>query len=856
MTNIIEIVVRAKDEASAAIAKNTKSIQDLESAAMKAAIPFAALGAVGTALIAKTTMTAARTEELGVVIENLGRVSGYTEEELAETEDSIKKLGITTQGARTIMSRFMGAEIDLADATKLVRAAQDAAVIGMKDSTEAAQDLTYAIASMNPNILRQYGIILNLNDVYKETAERLDTTIEALTATEKRQGMLNMVLEKAGTFTGTYEAAMETAGKQMRSFRRYTEEMANELGEHYLPFLGMAIETTTDFAKAFLELDDSTREIIASTILYATVIAGSIAATMGMVVATSKLITALQALKLVMVAHPLLAIPTLLSILGVAAIQSAAAFNEQKKAVMEASQSLEEYQEGIVDLIPLVAKAGTGQRGFARDAQVAARATAELTAEQEWMNRQLELAIPWMERWEEEQREINRLIEDGYKATEAAAEVLSYDMANALAGNILGLRENIERYRELEDTVIIAHVNMGARVADYNKNVERLGIDRARALEKLEEKLQGKIHYILKGAHARSFEENEKILAWQRGLNTEELGDFNALWDEKERRRTEDYELANSQAWAAAEERRKAEEAARVAEMEALKAAQEERLILFTLEMAAHKGLLEIPLEGWKDVEIGAQEYFDLVKAGIIPVSTDVTSYMGGALRDINEMWEDTGTKGDTAIKGWTMLVDAAIPDVMDLGAEAEDTYAGMGRDFDTYVLAAQRDGRHETELLSAEIVDLADTTYKEASEMETSMGKYTIGVGKSITKTGDLERKTARSFKAIRKDVGKGIEKMDKFTNSIKGAIKAWNKLRRLEVGGSPTPSYQQGIAYVPSPTIAKIHEGEAVLTKRQAEIWRSQTMNFNLTGDVYGMGGYTRFVEEAFERAARHAV
>ena len=111
----IAIVVKAKDEASETLKGVDKALHGLKKAGEAAIIPMGALAAVGTALIAKSVLTAARTEELGVVIENLGRVSGYSEEQLAETEAAIKKLGITTQGAQTVMSRFMGAEIDLAD---------------------------------------------------------------------------------------------------------------------------------------------------------------------------------------------------------------------------------------------------------------------------------------------------------------------------------------------------------------------------------------------------------------------------------------------------------------------------------------------------------------------------------------------------------------------------------------------------------------------------------------------------------------------------------------------------------------------------------------------------------------------
>ena len=63
-------------------------------------------------------------------------------------------------------------------------------------------------------------------------------------------------------------------------------------------------------------------------------------------------------------------------------------------------------------------------------------------------------------------------------------------------------------------------------------------------------------------------------------------------------------------------------------------------------------------------------------------------------------------------------------------------------------------------------------------------------------------------------------------------------------------------GMPYVPGTMRRTLHEGEAVLTKQQAEVWRSQVMNLYLQGNIYGMGGYRAFIEEALREAARYAV
>jgi len=258
----------------------------LRQSAATVAVPMAAIAAAGGLVIGKMVTTAARTEELGVVVENLGRVSGYGKDELGDVEQGIIDLGITTQGARTIMSRFMGAELDLADAAGIARAAQDLAVIGMEDSTVTAENLTYAIASMQPRVLRQYGLFLNLNDVYEKTATALGKEVDELTEAEKRQGFLNATLEQASRFEGTYEAAMTTAGKQMRSFRRYTEELSNQLGKFFLPILTKIVEGATLLIKAFLDLPEPVKQIIAAILGFGTVLAALLAGATGLVAAS------------------------------------------------------------------------------------------------------------------------------------------------------------------------------------------------------------------------------------------------------------------------------------------------------------------------------------------------------------------------------------------------------------------------------------------------------------------------------------------------------------------------------------------------------------------------------------------
>jgi hypothetical protein len=284
----------------------------------------AAAGVAVAGLVVKTTLTAARTETLGVAMNAVAKATGNSVEELAKQETIMKKQGIATQEARTILTKFMQSQLDVADASKISRVAQDLAVIAGKNSSETAETLTTAISNQNVLMLRQFGIVANADDIFDKYAKTLgkgtattelntaktaknveklanlreslkiarmrrdeftestkastkasanlridklksqisslsgntqvwskvtDKAADSLTAAQKKQAFLNEILEQGAKASGTYEAAMETAGKKLGSMDRHFQEAANTIGTVFLPAFGDLIDLATEFLK-------------------------------------------------------------------------------------------------------------------------------------------------------------------------------------------------------------------------------------------------------------------------------------------------------------------------------------------------------------------------------------------------------------------------------------------------------------------------------------------------------------------------------------------------------------------------------------------------------------------------------
>jgi len=229
----------------------------------------AAITGVGVALggvLVTTGLYAARVEVLKTSMEVVGKTAGYTTEYLAEQEEQIKALGITTKSAREIMILLMQSEIDLAEATDLSRIAQDLAVISGENSSETARNLAYAIATGNPILLRRYGIMKNLGDIQKEYGKDL-------TEVEKKEAILNMIREKGITVEGVYETAMGDVGKQLTSLPRLIDEAKLAFGEAFIPIIGLAVDKLSELLKWFTDLSPETKTMITNITMLAAGIA-------------------------------------------------------------------------------------------------------------------------------------------------------------------------------------------------------------------------------------------------------------------------------------------------------------------------------------------------------------------------------------------------------------------------------------------------------------------------------------------------------------------------------------------------------------------------------------------------------
>ena len=186
-------------------------------------------------LIAVSTTAASRVNELQSVNILLGKSAGYSESFIREQIASVEDMGIEAAASNEVIADFIKADLDLADASKIARVAQDAAVIAGKNSTETTKTLTQAIIKGESELFKSAGMIIDLNQEYEKYAEITGKVASELTQQEKIQARVNATMEYGERIAGAYIVAMKDPGKVLRSYPRYLNEVAIALGQNFIP---------------------------------------------------------------------------------------------------------------------------------------------------------------------------------------------------------------------------------------------------------------------------------------------------------------------------------------------------------------------------------------------------------------------------------------------------------------------------------------------------------------------------------------------------------------------------------------------------------------------------------------------
>jgi hypothetical protein len=239
-TLILEVDGRPVSQAEAALLSlKNASDKTADSADLLASVYGKLAGIISTTVIIdaikNVAMLGARYEMLGATMTVMANNAGITGDMMQAIQDKMEQTGISALRARQGLQLMAAAQVNLSKAAELGRVAQDGATLAGINSSEAFAKLVQGISTGESRIIRHMGIMVNFKSAINEYARANHVAVESIDAKTLAEIRMDAVLAEGAKRQGVYEAAMTTAGKQMLSMVRYTENLQVRLGETFNP---------------------------------------------------------------------------------------------------------------------------------------------------------------------------------------------------------------------------------------------------------------------------------------------------------------------------------------------------------------------------------------------------------------------------------------------------------------------------------------------------------------------------------------------------------------------------------------------------------------------------------------------
>lgn len=241
---------RGMQQASQAVEGFSKTTGRLNSAMIGLGVVAGGAGAAMIAFGIKSFNAAARVDELNYALDAIGKSTGLGGQALADEAAEVKGMGIEMEIAQKAVLKFAQNNLELGKASDIARIAQDLAIISGENSTDTFNKLTHAVITGRSEVLKSVGIQENAGQMYAKFAKSIGKTTKELSYQEKQQAVLAGVMKEGTKVFGTYEAAMKSPGKTLRSFKRLHNELQVAMGDVLLKAFGPLILAAYDLEKA------------------------------------------------------------------------------------------------------------------------------------------------------------------------------------------------------------------------------------------------------------------------------------------------------------------------------------------------------------------------------------------------------------------------------------------------------------------------------------------------------------------------------------------------------------------------------------------------------------------------------
>jgi len=192
-------------------------------------------------------------EQSQATIYKLGANVGWTKEKIDGLVGAIRSENKDILTSIDITKTAIQAGLNEAQALDIVSKARDVASAANVSSNDAIRAMTTSLVKLDPEMLRAYGMSLNMSDVYSREAASLNKKSSELTFAEKKQAFYNAMMEAAAASQGSYTAAMDTWFKKANSVKDMMGDVQIVLGKLVSGAMKPIIDETYNAIKSFTQ---------------------------------------------------------------------------------------------------------------------------------------------------------------------------------------------------------------------------------------------------------------------------------------------------------------------------------------------------------------------------------------------------------------------------------------------------------------------------------------------------------------------------------------------------------------------------------------------------------------------------
>ena len=195
------------------------------------------IGLATTAAVAfgvEAYKAAAKVQAYQASLDAMAKANHVSTASVEEAIGSLNRFGITTEDAQKTVGDLIRGHINLANATKLGKIAQDEAAATGKSYTVIETALTKSIATGNTGALARAGIYIDSTAATKKWADAHGVLVKNMTLAQKQQATLDAVLQAGGRVAGAYAAQLSTPAGALKFMKVQAEELTIAIGERLL----------------------------------------------------------------------------------------------------------------------------------------------------------------------------------------------------------------------------------------------------------------------------------------------------------------------------------------------------------------------------------------------------------------------------------------------------------------------------------------------------------------------------------------------------------------------------------------------------------------------------------------------